>query len=370
MNYYEYGSSRNVVISNSLLSTINPEEDGHPLKTMQFLEKKLEEKDTKSINSGKLIHAYVENPRNFAIADFEKPSSDMMCKLIYILSSEGYNSRTYTQYLDDAAELAGYSRKPKELDDNQKKYLDYLNEISEKEYAITKQESEILLNQINSLKSNLKINDELFNNYDDNADILTFNEVWINFKIPAITNIHEPIFIKDFEIEIPVKVLIDRLIINRKTLQVKLIDLKSTRSIPKFQSSFEYYRYYRQLALYRLGLKKLIVDKATVKDKYGQDFTIDLPNKNLNSYKFYTYIIAVENNGNYLTQIFDIPESWLNYGLEEAKVLSERLAWHIINNNWLEQKESYLSAGIMKIEPKKSDLREIVERIQNKLSIY
>lgn len=362
MNYFEYGSSRNIVISNSSLSEINPEEGGHPLKFMRFLEKKHEEKNTKSINSGKLIHAYVENPNDFAVADFEKPSSDMMCKLIYILSSEGYNSRNYTQYLDDAAELAGYSRKPKELDDNQKKYLDYLNEIGEKEYAITKEESEILQNQINSLTSNIKINDLLFNNYENDADTLTFNEVWVNFTVNCNVKITHPIS-SEQNIIVPVKVLIDRLIINRKYKTVILIDLKSTRSVTKFENSFEYYKYYRQLGLYQLGVKRLI-SGAQVKNKYGEIINIELEDKNPKSYKFYNRIVAVENNDLFLTRLIKVPQSWLDYGLKEAKELTERVAWHIGNNLWNEQKEVIMSADTYELKEKALNLSDQVEQIK------
>ena len=76
-NYYKRGTRDNIIISNSAMSSLNPEEGGSPQKFLSFFDENKEQKSTRSLNNGKVVHAYIEDKESFIIDDLDRPSESI-----------------------------------------------------------------------------------------------------------------------------------------------------------------------------------------------------------------------------------------------------------------------------------------------------
>jgi hypothetical protein len=280
IDYYE---SRGV--SNSSLSLFNYDQGGSPTKFKRnHLDRDCDFIETPSLKNGKLIHLYVEDPSKFLLSDVTAPSGKM--KDLVEKAFEIYDvTMGFMMSLDSAVlqarKIVEYNNKLKDdtviekFNKEGKKYFDFLCDSNDK-ICLDKDEYKIVTGCTSSLTSNKAASDLLFNS-------TGYNEYAVNWKGTY------------GGYELNLKALIDRIVVTDDV--IKLIDLKTTsKSVFKFKSSFESFRYYRQLAFYKEAIKQCPFYK-------GQRFEF--------------YIVAVQTTGLYQTVVYRIDEEYIKQGEEE-----------------------------------------------------
>jgi hypothetical protein len=80
-NYYSVGTVDDPVVSSSSISHLMPEEGGSIIKFFNFFKRDEEKQISLSLERGKLIHKYSEDPDNFVVADETAPT-EMMKELV------------------------------------------------------------------------------------------------------------------------------------------------------------------------------------------------------------------------------------------------------------------------------------------------
>lgn len=358
LNYYNrlfaqednrYMVNPNIYISNSLLSTINPEQGGAPDKFIEFLSENKEEKDTKALKTGKLIHKYIENPDEFIVADFDMPTGmkPAFIEEAYKIGIKQLDDMDENLY-NSCATIAGYKRKPK-IEENDQKYLEYLWN-SEDKIAIDAKTKETLSRMKDSLHKHPRVSEYLFGEvinvgqtqYVLNKDFKRFNEFAIYWSEKKGTR------------TIYKKALIDCLLYFPVTNWFIILDIKSTgSSIFSFSSSdikkgtFEGYRMYRQLAHYTRGVEALFKNKdAFIFNKKGEPVNPFYDKKHPD---IVHYIIPIETFGFYRTSRIPITSDWILYGDREIESLVNRICWHMDNNEWRYSREEVDSGMSLRI---------------------
>lgn len=387
-NYYNVGDRDNIVVSNSSLSHLNPQEGGSIISFLQFFDEKAEEKTSLALNRGKLIHKYIENPKLFVVADEEKPT-DMMSSFlesVYLKADDFRKGMTYdvstvinsgakkeetknaeilqakanlekiSQFLEldldttikvfRLARIASdaYSARHDPavtnllVEDISLKYLKFLLSTRDK-IILTAEEKKKVDGAVTSLYMHPKVSALLGLGNNDFDQIVgeTFSEVPIYWS----ESVTDPITGKNTTINC--KALLDKVTINHDLRTITILDLKSTRhSIYLYQEAFEEYHTYRQLAKYNRAIKYW--------------FNTMFPDRNFNEYSITSYVVPVETFGNYLTGIYHVSDLWLFKGRDEAKRLWQRLAWHIINKEFRYSPEEVLNKHIMQFtNPPRND---------------
>jgi hypothetical protein len=375
MNYYDIGTKDNPVVSNSSLSSLNPEEGGSPRKFMSFFSEREEEKETTALNRGKLLHNYMENKDLFAISTVEKPSGDMgsfVSELYHniqtyktdssllpinivdtVISSDAKKDTTKTAEVmeitagysdianllgisfDEAVKLIRYTRIKGEyyisykegtfIEKVKNNGLDYFNALKslEGKTVLTKADKEALDGALNSLYTNSKIVSLL------NLDDKPLNEATIRFiKEPPI-QFTTDILVNDELIKVPCKIKPDVLRIHDDKKIILEIDYKTTGSLYGFGKSFEWYNYDRQHSFYNKGIKDMFPD-----------------------YTIKHYNVVVETSGLFQSGIYQIGNSYMLEGSKKVDSLLNRFAWHKHSGIWHQSMEEYLGNGVMLLEKK------------------
>lgn len=125
--------------------------------------------------------------------------------------------------------------------------------------------------------------------------------------------------------------ILDNLLIDWKNKVVKINDVKTTsKNVANFQQSFEYYKYYLQLAVYKQAVEQLIIDSGY----------------NPNEFSFFFNIICIQTQGLPQVRVFHIKDEWLDKGERELIESTDRIRWHYDNNSWEYPKEYYESGGV------------------------
>lgn len=303
-------------LNNSLLSTINPEQGGSPKKYLKEKEFDREEKFDKSLESGKIVHKYCENPAEFKVLSTDKPSDKLGIvadKAIEICKQ--LESPITDDILLLASRNIGWNDKWKDdaIIKNTQSLIPYINEVlaTNDLIALTTAQKSMLDNCVSSLRSHKKINEFLFVK-DEFANIEYFNELVIFFEIG----------------EVECKAMIDRLIINHDTKTINLTDIKTTsKSVYQFRDSLDKYHYNRQLAFYKLAVKK----------HFKLDYQIDC------------HFAVVETIGNYNAVLYLLENNLLDEGLIEVADLMNRIKYHE-EHGYDYSMEEYQGNGLLKLE--------------------
>ena len=146
---------------------------------------------------------------------------------------------------------------------------------------------------------------------------------------------------KDFK----VKSIIDNLILDEEKKLVTITDLKTTAKSPyNFVRSYTSYGYYRQIAIYKLGVTAFMVEKGLDPAEY--DFKV--------------LIVALQTTGLHECVVYEPDNLDLSIAIDEFESLLQRLKWHQDHNRWDYPMEYYTNNGIIKI--KLSD--EAISRIR------
>jgi hypothetical protein len=276
-NYYDIKA-----ISNSSLSWLKES----PKVFQENMNNKADERESKSLKNGKIIHSFILEPDSFAVSDVE-PVEGMMGRFIEELvkielngTIEEQERRYATAYTKAGFKLSiDVILKNLNKDDNQNFYKFLLNTNGKTCLSVV--DYKMLTNIKNNLTQHKK------------ATWLLFNDMFLKFKNTIL--IEETL---EFEIDdIKCKAKPDKVIINHENKQVFLIDLKTTsKAINKFYESFQVYEYGRQLAFY----------KDALITKYG-----------LENYDFACYIIAVQTVKYNEVAVFRITDKQLDKGKKQ-----------------------------------------------------
>jgi len=320
-----------VAISNSSLSKINPSQSSHPKKYKAFINGKEEKLNTLSLERGKLLHKWVEDPNAFEVSEIEAPSDMGIVWVKEILRLEKVNKITAEEELDvvfDKLILMAknntgvYVTTKKEFTIIEKfkkdllEYYTFLKYPSDK-IAITKTTKNILFSCYHSLYAHPIANRLLFEQLED---VQVLNEQAIYFDIEGVN----------------CKSLLDRVIIDQKNKKIKIIDLKTTsKAVGNYPNEFAYYRTYRQLAFYGKAIIELLKQ---------------LGYTDIQDYEISYHIVAVETIGQFTTQVFDIDIEWINKGIQEYLELIKLIQWHTSTDNWELTKDEYLGNNVLKYD--------------------
>lgn len=347
-NYYNVPA-----ISNSGMAYINPEQGGTPARYKKFIiDKDKSDESTPSLENGKLVHLYVENPAKFIISDVERPT-EMLASWIEevyemnVFKLDELDGPFLSKDTEDRLEWAAHTTRKdryksvKDVDKLMSKFkegLPYLMHLIKQtdELCITSKQKEIVEACVDSLKSNPVSKSLLFDPLENFGDI-AHNELAIYWEEVIPIN-------KETTVTLPCKALIDRLIIEPDAKRVTLIDLKTTsKQISKFSSTVEYYRYYRQLAWYVRATMQYL------KQEYGKDKEND---EWLNEWSVTSKIVAVETTGLHECFVFELSSSTITKGLGEAINLVSRIAFATETDNWTQPLEAVTSGGVILIDLK------------------
>tara|TARA_R110002020_G_scaffold208452_6_gene414196 strand:- start:6089 stop:7189 length:1101 start_codon:yes stop_codon:yes gene_type:complete len=311
-----------------------------PLYFRKYKEKELEEYKSRSLDLGSAIHCYVLRPTDFNSEYFTNdvaPVGGMMGTFIETLVAiekddfEGLDGRFSDNTLDDiyilAYEQAGFKTKIETVIKNFEKpeNQEYYN-LLRKHYGmihLSSKEFSTLVNCNNAIIYHKLCNALFVKSPLDNR--LCFNEKEVLFSTD------DTIFKSD-NYEFKIKSIIDRLVVDRDSKTIYLIDLKTTSSsVYNFESSYRKYAYYRQLALYK------------------QSLIAALPGIGVADYTIKCYIVAVQTTGLNECVVYEPSEKDLKKGEKEIQSLIDRLVWHSEKNSWDYPKEYYETDSVVEI---------------------
>ena len=385
-NYYSRGSRENIIISNSSMSAINPEQQGTPLKFLEFFDDNKEEKHSRYLNNGKLVHSYIEDKDNFAIDDLVKPTEKVALwveELIKLLNSDldiPNQSDTIKDYSDSLDELIQGISMFLDVEINKESLIDHLEYarsnvgyyanrkanttfgtfVSEgaipyllfklqnsDKTILTVADRDIVENAIESLESNKYLRKRLFVPQTD--DFTMYKEIGMLFtfehklKNGTVVKLKGKILIDVLQCDFKNGVYI---INDLKTTGKSIYDMSPNKSRNQL-GAIQSFRYHRQLGWYKFGLMQLIKGNGICINSKGEQITLPFPKINP---KIYTEIVAVETHGEFLSRIVPLNDAWLNKGLKECTLITERIAWHINEGKWDSDMEYYLNNGCISVE--------------------
>lgn len=125
------------------------------------------------------------------------------------------------------------------------------------------------------------------------------------------------------------KALLDRVIIDHKKKEIKIIDLKTTsKPVGRYFDAFFYWHTYRQLAFYKLAVNSYKESRPELK-----------------GYKIVPIIIAVETFGQFTPMVIKIDDSWIDEGTKEVANLMGRIRYHKERDSWDMTMEEYMGAN-------------------------
>ena len=294
-NYYEQAG-----ISNSSLSFLCQDQNGSRLKYKKnYVDGEREEFRSPSLENGKLIHLYIEDPDKFIVADIDKPSGMMgeLVEAVYANHGFGEIGDTIVSQCETLGLYKSIKKKDTLVDKFEKDGREYYNHLvntgdKDPELVLTGKQKELIENCVNSLKSNPNTVSELFEVPEGverhNEFELYWNEEHTSQKMAC-------------------KGMIDILDIDFLNKKVIIKDFKTTgKSIAGYKEAFEYWHTYRQLAFYAYGLRKVMPE--------------------IKNYKVEFQVIAIETTGLNECRVFEISEEQILKGIEEYISLLDEIA--------------------------------------------
>ena len=283
-----------------------------------------------TLDRGTMIHMYILQPdefwENYQILDFETPSSKQQLLFAEQLANtlelepnraviSAYNTAYSTTNVSDEKVLEKGLKLSEKLSD----YITYLKAEKTGKKTISFADLSMLKTIDANLKKHKLANNLLFETVDgDSAN----NEFHINWDFPK----------QHHGINLECKSLLDRVVINHFTKKITLIDIKTTVDVNKFDQSMIQYDYARQLAYYWLAVLWYMKNEVGI-NAFDENYT------------FETYIVAIQNNGNYQVKVFNITDKQLEDRLETIDSAISDICWHKTNNMWDYSKEYYEGNG-------------------------
>ena len=207
---------------------------------------------------------------------------------------------------ESAQKTGKYKEKAQALYNSLKDYIEFEKKAEEKKVISAKD-----FNKIKQMFLNLA-EDEAFKRMTEKAT---------EIKKSLVLGTEEPVTI----FGIPWKGELDIVYLDHKDKIAYLCDIKTTSTpLGYFQYDIVRYKYYRQLALYRMLLQNHI----------GEEWTI------------LTRIIAAETTGMHETAVIPIPHDVLKKGEEELSEAADTIRWYR-ENGWEKRKSQVQNEGLL-----------------------
>jgi hypothetical protein len=350
IDYFDIGNEEEIVVNSSILQYIDPTQNGHPKKFKEAILGNEEKKNSKSLELGGLFHLWLENPAGFIVADIDKPTESKAAVIEefykqWLLNDENllelempndndtkssYNGLTtiITKEIDNSVDdykrivaaartarsITNYNGNLKEATfvNHLVECIDYFNFLrsATNKIILTRDIKEKLDNCKSSILNNSLAKDLMLNkeSADENSFILT-----------------EQSIVFDHFLGIKCKAKLDKIILNKVTKTITIVDAKTyglgsvlnefiplRKNIGK-KTAFEYYRIYRQLAMYSEAVKHL---------------------GDCSDYKIICMLVVVETTFPYTSAVFAVNNTWLTRGKLELEASLGRIIEHIETQNW------------------------------------
>lgn len=317
MNYF-----LNPAISNSSFNLIDPETGGAPSLFYDYLNGKVEDEKTPSLEKGDYLHKYILTPEEFPILTCEMPPpaiQEVVKRVFYQLSLKKSAEEQKLFVLSDHSDIimqiadeTEYQRNWKPETRKQKiielgaPYFDALKEAGDRT-ILSGDVLELLKRCADSIRRNSAANALLL----DSPGQIVFNE-------------QEIYWTEEWNgMNLSFKAKLDRLVVDPKEKTFSIVDFKTTsKYIVNFPSSFDFYHYYRQISFYEHAAKIWLEQQGY------QNFTPDDH-----------YIVAVETKGANLCRTYVVSEPYLRKGRKETADLLNRIVFHFSTGDWINAKE-------------------------------
>lgn len=278
MNYYD-----DPTISNSGLSELNPEEGGSPFRFKKWLEDRQEEKELSYLERGRMLHMAALEPDLYQVADVDRPTG--------LLGETAIRLVEMGEFTDDAileaANIVQYGKgwNPdtivRKVREGCSEYVAFMKE-AEGKIVLTRDTRETIDRCYLSLQAHPWARKLLF----QQEGALDEYAIFAKLQSSAGTFVSA-------------KGKIDRLVQAEEGVMHN-IDIKTTsKPLHKFSSSYVYYRYYRQEAVYEDLIKRHFPDTRQV----------------LHS------LVVVETSEPFEVCVFTITPDWIEYGRKEYQRL-------------------------------------------------
>jgi len=254
---------------------------------------------------GRLIHLAVETEGD-SLSDLVKDESDLLKELkpkqlqvarmgldIFAYCNV-YNNETTRKALEsDDTAILEVEEKLEEIRKLYEPYREFVK-ASKNKTIVNEKDYETIHSAYRSVLKNEEATRLLldsFTNPFNSSDIVTFNELPIFYR-HSITVETMPGF--DMEESIPMKSLLDRIVIDKKEKVIKLIDIKTSSDSPNsFYRSYKKYSYWRQLGVYSEALKLMLLGQDYQDVTTELDVNLSLPLTDINDYHWKYYIVYI-----------------------------------------------------------------------------
>lgn len=335
-DYYSVGISDNPsdwVLSNSALNMLDPERKGHPKKLYAFMTDTLAEREeSKALERGKLLHEYMEHKDNFAISEVPKPDAKLGLvadELVSMLSGlenplESVDNEEFkTNILLTAIRKVGWNDKWSDeavIKNSKDVVWPYVIEyftIKDK-YILTKEMGSTLQKCIESINSNAVIVAKTFDFPEGQINEYQFNIVLKEYPIVEIVN-NTKLKGKLDRVNIELSIAPDDFEGSTLIIKVTIIDYKTTRNVNSIADTINYYKYDRQLWLYKTMFDYLLSDELCL---VNYDISI------------YVDIVAVETTDLFISQYVRLGDSYLTQGEKDFNDLMTRYSYHKLLDNF------------------------------------
>lgn len=311
-------------ISNSSLKIFNVEEGGSPRKFKRWLDGEDDKLETPSLTNGKIVHKYIEDPKAFIVEPESKPTPAIASWVEDVYKE--FKDRGVKQFSEEEVKLVALSLRDKVGATKDKEllwtmfkggysYLEFLLK-AEGSHMLTIDEARVLEGCKAGIERNHTASDLLFN-------IGMFgNEAYSEL----------PIYWKSDVYTFNFKALLDRVRVLHDKKVIQLVDFKTTgKPIGLFQKgSFEYYRYYRQMAFYM----KAIIEHFPELKHY---------------YEIEVFVVACETTGLYECKVFKISNAYIEKGIEEMYTLLNQIQKCFDIDDWVTHPGE--KDGLITLEP-------------------
>lgn len=313
------------LINQSSFRYINPEEGGSPELFYDYINGKIEEKETEKMITGTMVHMALLEPEKFIVAEIPAISDNIKSIVDKVFASAKINDidltmldlKDFEPEITESAKAInfGQSWKPETLVDKVveggKEYFNIIKQGQNKIILTTKQKASVD-KIVNAIKTQFG---HYFEKRDD-LDIL--HELPIFFTVPT----------NDYT-NLDCKAKIDMLIINHSLKEFHIIDLKTiSQSIENFPKIFNERRMYRQMAFY----------ERAVREEY-KGYSSDIHS-----------IIVAESTGYNRVRQYMISHEYINKGIDEYSDILNRIAFHYSTNNWMISMEDLKNNFIHKLD--------------------
>ncbi len=298
-------------VSNSMLGWL----DRSPAYYLSRINGDAEEKESKSLERGKLLHYYLESPDSFIVEDFDRPTEGAVGFL---------NAYYECNDVERAKEKSSHGwsvkvLKEKILDsESGKKYLEFLAGSKDK-LVLSKEQKYLIDNAIKSIKNNPIVAPLV---YDTTGEI--YNELELYWEKQLTSG------------RVNCKGKLDKVKVDHSKKIIRVIDYKSTSKTPfgkliKVHSfgdaqldysgtgwftSFLNYKYYRQAGMYYDGIKHHFAELIE------------------KGYKIEFLFVVIELGGPFDVAVYSITDSLIGYGLSDQSDLLNQFIYYQTTGDW------------------------------------